>query len=98
LHNKRERKIPDWIVKWVGSFISNSTTTLCLPRYNINAFFLLTGIPQGSPLSLILFLFYNANLVDICNPATLLASGICFVEDVYALASGKSTEESCRTL
>jgi hypothetical protein len=28
LHNMRERKIPEWIVKWVGSFISNRTTTL----------------------------------------------------------------------
>ncbi len=31
LHNMRERKIPDWIVKWVDSFISNRTTTRCLP-------------------------------------------------------------------
>jgi hypothetical protein len=28
LHNMRERKIPEWIVKWVGSFISKRTTTL----------------------------------------------------------------------
>ncbi len=28
LHNMRERKIPEWIVKWVGSFISNITKTL----------------------------------------------------------------------
>jgi hypothetical protein len=31
LHNMRERKILEWRVKWVGSFISNRTTTLCLP-------------------------------------------------------------------
>jgi hypothetical protein len=31
LHNMRERKILEWIVTWVGSFISNRTTTLCLP-------------------------------------------------------------------
>jgi hypothetical protein len=56
------------------------------------------GISQGSPLSLILFLFYNANQVYICNPLTLPASGIGFVDDVNALAFGKSTEENCRTL
>ncbi len=38
LHDMRERKIPDWIVKYVGSFISNKTTTLCLPGYNTDAF------------------------------------------------------------
>jgi hypothetical protein len=98
LHNMRERKIPDLIVKWVGSFISNRTTTLCLPGYNTDAFPTHTGIPQGSPLSPILFLFYNANLVEICNPSTLPASGTSFVDEVNALAFGKSTEENCRTL
>ncbi len=71
---------------------------MCLPGYNTNAFSTHTGIPQGSPLSPILFLFYNANLVDICNPPTLPASGIGFVDDVNALAFGKSTEKNCRTL
>jgi hypothetical protein len=94
----RERKIPEWIVKWVGSFISNRTTTLCLPGCNTNAFSTHTGIPLGSPLSPIFFLFYNTNLVDICNPPTLPASGTGFVDDVNALAFGKSTEENCRTL
>jgi hypothetical protein len=28
LHNIREKKIPEWIVKWVSSFISNMTTML----------------------------------------------------------------------
>jgi nitrate reductase assembly molybdenum cofactor insertion protein NarJ len=45
LHNMRERKITEWIVKWVGSFISNRTTTLCLPGYNTEAFSTHTGIP-----------------------------------------------------
>jgi hypothetical protein len=98
LHNMRERKIPEWIVKWVGSFISNRTTTLCLPGYNTNAFPTHAGITQGSPLSPILFLFYNANLVDICNPPIFPASGIGFVDNANALACGKSTEENCRTL
>jgi hypothetical protein len=64
LHNMREKKVPEWIVKWVGSFISNRTTTLCLPGYNTHAFPMHTGIPQGSPLSPILFLLYHTNLVE----------------------------------
>jgi hypothetical protein len=31
LHNMIERKNAQWEVKWVSSFISNRTTTLCLP-------------------------------------------------------------------
>jgi hypothetical protein len=85
-------------VKWVGTFISNRTTTLCLPGYTTDAFPTHTGIPQGSPLSPILFLFYNANLVDACNLPTSPSSGIGFVDDVNALAFGKTTEDNCRTL
>jgi hypothetical protein len=98
LHNIRERKIPEWIVRWVGSFISNRTITLCLPCHNTNAFPTHTGIPQGSSLSPILFLFYNANLVKICNSPTPLASGTGFVDNVNVLAFGKSLKENCRTL
>jgi hypothetical protein len=98
LHNMRERIIPEWIVKWVGSFISNWTTTLCLPGYNTDLFPTHTGISQGSPLSPILFFFYNANLVDACNPPTLPASGTSFVDNVSALAFSESIEENCRML
>jgi hypothetical protein len=38
LHNMRERKSLEWIVKWVGSFISSRTTTLCLPGHNTDVF------------------------------------------------------------
>jgi hypothetical protein len=98
LHNMRERKILEWIVKWVGSFISNRTTTLCLPCYTTDTFPTHTGIPQGSPLSPILFLFYNTNLVDACNLPTAPSSGISFVDDVNGVAFGKTTEVNCRTL
>jgi hypothetical protein len=98
LHNMRERKVPDWIVKWVGSSISNRTMTLCLRGYNTDAFPTHMGIPQGSLLSLILFLFDNDNLVNACNPPTSPCSGIGFVDDMNALAFGKTTEDNCRTL
>jgi hypothetical protein len=94
----RERKVLNWIVKWVGSLFSNGKTTLCMPGYNNHAFPTHTGIPQGSPLSPILFLFYNANLVKICITVTLLASETNFVDNVNALAFGKWTEENCRML
>jgi hypothetical protein len=34
-------------VKWVGSFISNKTMTLCLPEHNTNAFFHSSRLPPG---------------------------------------------------
>jgi hypothetical protein len=90
-HNIRERRIPEWIVKWVGSLINNRTTTLCLPGYYPDTFSTHLGIPQSSPLSPILFLFYNAKLVTICNPPKLPACATSFIDDVNALASGDLT-------
>ncbi len=98
LHNMREREAHKWIVKLVGSFISNRTTTLCLPGYNTDHFPMHTGIPQGLPLSPILFIFYNANLLNACNLPTLPTSGTGFVDDMKALAFSKLTGENSRTL
>ncbi len=98
LHNLREREIPELILKWVNSFISKKTMTLCLPGYNCNTFSINTGIPHGSPLSQSLFLFYNANLINACNEHTSPSSGIGFVDNVNALALSKKTEENCRML
>jgi hypothetical protein len=57
-----------------------------------------SGIPHGFPLSPVLFLFYNADLVEFCNPSDLPASAIGFVDNVNPLAIGKSIEETCETL
>jgi hypothetical protein len=76
LHNLRERKIIEMMVKWVGSYVSNRTTTLCHQGYDTDALPTHMVIPQGSQLSLILFLFYYANLVSGCNPPTLPSSGL----------------------
>ncbi len=78
LHNMRITKMPERIVKGVGSFISNRTTSLCLPSYNIDAILTNTSIPQDLSLSLILFIFYSANFVNACNYPTLPTLGISF--------------------
>lgn len=46
----------------------------------------LTGIPQGSPLSPILYLLYNADLVDGCEGVKTIG----WVDDVAFIVTGKS--------
>ena len=64
VHRLRARRVPEPIVKWVlescserkASIIINGTESAMMEIAH-------AGLPQGSPLSPILFLFYNADLV-----------------------------------
>lgn len=97
-----EKKIPDWIIKFVWSFLSNRSTTLDMPGHPTQgSFFVNIGIPQGSTLSPILFLFFAAPMLDrlskdaIRNPNKV---ALAFVDDTYLLAVSKSHEQNCRML
>lgn len=84
------------MVRWVESFLSKRSTTLKLQEYTAPSVPIQTGIPQGSPLSPILYLFYNADLVEACNTVDTEAVG--YIDDVSILAVGPSTYHNCKTL
>ena len=93
-----QRGLPRAIYNWVFSFMSDRQTTLTFDGQESQAFPVKTGIPQGSPLSPILFLFYNAELLERCaNPLSGVGC-IGFVDDVTLMAWGDSTEDNCRRL
>ena len=48
-------------------------------------------------MSRILYLFYNADLQEICKTPDTRTSGLDFVDDVKILAYGPRNEENCRT-
>src|SRR6266480_6796433 len=56
------------------------------------------GISQNSSLFPILFLFYNAELLKICNSTIVRVNSLEFVDDVNLLAYGRTTEDNCRQL
>ncbi len=86
------------MVRWVGSFLRDRRTALVLNGRRASAEPTSTGIPQGSPVSPILFLFFSADLLDDCAALGLPLCVGGFVDDTHLLAYGKSTAENCATL
>ena len=98
VHEMRRRRVPRSIYGWVDSFMSDRRTTLAFDDQESEAFNLPGGIPQGSPLSPILFLFYNAELLERCERRDLRVSAVGFADDVNLIAYGDSTEDNCQAL
>jgi exonuclease III len=98
IHDLRKRKIPMWITDWVNSFLQDRKTTLAVNRRTTGLFPVQTGTPQGSPLSPILYLFYNADLLEMCDRPGINTGSLGYADDVNILAYGKSTDENCRNL
>ena len=98
IHNLRKRKIPESLVKWVEDFLKDRQTEIRLADFTLEKSRVDTGIPQGSPISPILYLFYNADLLEICENRTLRISPTGFVDDINLFTYGTTTEGNCRNL
>jgi hypothetical protein len=97
-HNLRKRRIPETLVRWVEDFLRERSTEIRLGSFTLASSRVNAGIPQGSPLSPILYLFYNADLLEDCESISLRTSPIGFVDDVNILTYGLTTQGNCQTL
>jgi hypothetical protein len=98
LHNLRKCRVDEKTVGWIASFSRNRKTTIQLREHTTELLSIDTGIPQGSPISPILYLFYNADILEdaIRGVSDTVTGG--WVDDVYFLAHSQSTEQNCRKL
>ena len=76
----------------------DQTTVVKTNKCSTDLIHISTGIPQGLPLSPILYLFYNPDLLEICSSPSqqVIAGG--FINDTILLATGSSIEENCEKL
>ena len=96
LHNLKLKGFPRYIIGFVQSFLQERTTCLRLGDFIDQARPQATGIPQGSTLSPILFLFFASTLLPALHEGKTTAMG--FVDDSNILTYSNSTEENCRQL
>ena len=98
--------IPYWIVLYIWTLLRCRSTIISLPNYNSAPFWLTVGIPQGSPLSPILFQLFAAGLLEVLDAQdrsewrskTIDVFSFGYVDDHYLVVTSPSYQTNCRVL
>jgi hypothetical protein len=91
------RGIPETLGRWIMDFCSNRTATITIEMFESETLPIAqAGIPHGSPLSPILYIFYNANLVE--QPIHKTQGALGFADDYSAWVVEESIDENIRSL
>lgn len=91
LERMKARGIPDKLIRWMDAFCSNRTACVVVNGHVSERQVLAqAGLPQGSPLSPVSFLFFNADLVQ--RKINARGGSIAFVDDYSAWVTGPSAE------
>ncbi|KAI1005586.1 hypothetical protein K3495_g2632 [Podosphaera aphanis] len=92
LHILRCSRIPLWLIRWVFSSLSDRSTSLAFSGKESVPFKVFRGVPQDSPLSPIIFLFYNTKLIGICDRTQQRISSGASADDLIILSYSESIE------
>ncbi|KAJ5159354.1 zinc knuckle domain protein [Penicillium coprophilum] len=93
IHNLHKRRL-GLLAPWVKAFLIGRSTSIRIPEGTSANIPTPTGIPQGSPLSPILYLIYNADLVEGCEGVKTSA----WVDDVAFIVTGGDEQENISKL
>jgi len=93
LQRMKARGIPEKLLRWIEAFCSERTATIQINGQSSEVRSLpQAGLPQGSPLSPILFLFFNADLVQ--RQINSHGGAIAFVDDFTAWVTGPTAQSN----
>lgn len=92
LYRLRTQGWPTNLIKWVDSFLLNRTAKIRLDGTISEQFQIVSGLPQGSPTSPILFLLYMQPVLGLSK------SRFGYADDILTLETARSLEECGKKL
>jgi hypothetical protein len=96
VHNLRKRGVPPKYTNFVNNMLRDRVTALKFDGYTSDPISIDNGIGQGDPLSMVLYQFYNADLLDI--PSENGENAMAFVDDTLMMATADNFEETHQML
>ena len=90
LYNLRKRRIDVKVVNWVALFLTNCQTIIKTNKHTTPKLSIELGLLHGSPLSSILYLFYNGDLLNDYAKKRVDAQG--YIDDITFIATSKSVK------
>ena len=98
LHDMKKRKVFRLLLEFVKNFLKDWCITIIIDDYMMMKCSVNINISQDSSLSSILYLFYNANLLEACDNIKLKTNFINFVNDINILTYEEFMKCNCRVL
>ncbi len=98
LHTLKMKRTSSYIIKWTRSFLKNQEMLLIFDEQMSDMREINADISQRFLISSILFLFFNASLIEKCEALRIKIEVFDFVNNINILVYDRFIEEICRTL
>ena len=92
VHNLQKWHIHEKYANFVHNMLAGRSTVLKFDRYTSEQTIIDNGIGQGDPLSMVLYQYYNADLLDILDCKG--ESAVAYVDNTFMLALGKNFQSA----
>ena len=97
LQNLKKRRIQEIYINFVRLLLTNRRTRIKFDDFISDSIDITNGIGQGDPLSMLLYIIYNADLLDITDDDQLEAA-LGYVDDIALVAVGNNFDETTTRL
>jgi len=96
IHTIRDKGMDGDRMQWTASLLTDRTVTMVLEGNVMERHPVEAGIPQGSPVSVILFAIYTSGLIKRVEERVTRGEGLSFVDDIGLVATGNDLNQVIR--